>query len=159
METNKIYLADCLEHMKTIPENSISAIVTDPPYNLSSIKKRFGKENSAKAKYGKDGSFQRLSKGFMGKTWDNEIAFTVDLWKEVYRVLKPGGHVLSFGGTRTFHRMAVAIEDARFEIRDMLMFLYGTGFPKSLDIKKQVKKEIEKQIKLQGYNGDIKWKE
>jgi len=135
-----IIQGDCLEVMKTLPENSVDAIVTDPPYNLASIVKRFGKEGSAPAQFGKDGSFNRLSKGFMGKEWDNEIAFGVEIWKEALRVLKPGGFLLSFGGTRTYHRMTCGIEDAGFEIRDCIMWLYGSGFPKSLNIGKAVDK-------------------
>ena len=108
---NKIFHGDCLEVLKTLPENSIDSIVTDPPYEL----------------------------GFMGKSWDSTgIANNVEMWKECLRVLKPGGHLLSFGGTRTYHRMASAIEDAGFEVRDMIEWVYGSGFPKSLNIGKSV---------------------
>ena len=104
---------DCLDLMKGIPDGSVDSIVTDPPYEL----------------------------GFMGKKWDSTgIAYNVDMWRECLRVLKPGGHLLSFGGTRTYHRMAVAIEDAGFEIRDMIEWVYGSGFPKSLNIGKAVDK-------------------
>lgn len=137
---SNIIHGDCIEELKKLPENSVDAIVTDPPYNLSSIVKRFGKKDSAPAQFGNDGSFNRLSKGFMGKQWDNEIAFGTDIWIEALRVLKPGGYLLSFGGTRTYHRMACAIEDAGFEIRDMISWLYGSGFPKSLNIGKQIDK-------------------
>ena len=141
METNKIICGDCIEEIKKFPDNSVDSIVTDPPYDLISIVKRFGNKGSAEAKYGKDGSFQRLSGGFMGKKWDGTgIAFKVEIWKEALRVLKPGGHLLSFGGTRTYHRMACAIEDAGFEIRDMVEWLYASGFPKSLNIGKAVDK-------------------
>lgn len=130
---------DCLEVLKTIPDNSIDSVVTDPPYHLTSITKRFGKEGSAPAQYGTDGAFARASKGFMGKEWDGgDIAFRTDVWKECLRVLKPGGHLLSFGGSRTYHKMAVAIEDAGFEIRDQIMWIYGSGFPKSHNIGKKV---------------------
>lgn len=109
----KIIQGDCLEKLKDIENNSIDSIVTDPPYEL----------------------------GFMGKKWDNTgIANNVKLWKECLRVLKPGGYLLSFGGTRTFHRMASAIEDAGFEVRDMIEWVYGSGFPKSLNIGKAVDK-------------------
>jgi DNA modification methylase len=95
---NQIIHGDCLETLKTLPDNSVDSIVTDPPYEL----------------------------GFMGKKWDSTgIAYNVDLWKECLRVLKPGGHLLAFGGTRTYHRMACAIEDAGFEIRDCIQWLYG----------------------------------
>ena len=143
---NKVIQGDCLEKLKDLEDNSVDSIVTDPPYHLVSIVKRFGKEGSAPAKEGKDGSFKRLSGGFMGKTWDGVdengkgIAYNVDMWKECLRVLKPGGHLLSFGGTRTYHRMASAIEDAGFEVRDMIEWVYSTGFPKSLNIGKAVDK-------------------
>ncbi|HNQ31977.1 MAG TPA: site-specific DNA-methyltransferase, partial [Candidatus Woesebacteria bacterium] len=90
-----------LEILKTLPENSIDTCICDPPYHLTSIVKRFGKENSAPAKYGTDGVFQRSSRGFMNSTWDGgDIAFRPETWAAVYRVLKPGAYLLSFGGTR-----------------------------------------------------------
>lgn len=98
-----------LDLLKTLPNNSVDSIVTDPPYGLS----------------------------FMNKKWDYDVP-TVELWREVYRVLKHGGYLLSFGGTRTYHRMVVNIEDAGFEIRDQIMWLYGSGFPKSHNIGKAV---------------------
>lgn len=108
-----IYQGDCREEMAKIPDNSVDAIVTDPPYEL----------------------------GFMNKSWDSTgIANNVEVWKECLRVLKPGGHLLSFGGTRTYHRMTCAIEDAGFEIRDQMQWLYGSGFPKSMNIGKAVDK-------------------
>ena len=132
---------DCMEAMRNMADNSIDAVVTDPPYGLVSIQKRFGKKGSAPAQFGKDGSFARLSKGFMGKEWDGSgIEYSVEFWSEVLRVLKPGGYLLSFGGSRTYHRMACAIEDAGFEIRDQIMWIYGSGFPKSLDIGKAIDK-------------------
>ena len=107
----KIINADCLLAMKEMPDNSVDAIVTDPPYGLS----------------------------FMGKKWDYDVP-SVDIWKECLRVLKPGGYLLAFAGTRTQHRMAVNIEDAGFEIRDMIAWIYGSGFPKSRNIGKDVEK-------------------
>jgi site-specific DNA-methyltransferase (adenine-specific) len=107
----KLMLGDNMESLKKLPENSIDSIVSDPPYGLS----------------------------FMGKKWDYDVP-SVEFWREVYRVLKPGGHILSFGGTRTYHRMVVNIEDAGFEIRDQVMWLYGSGFPKSHNIGKAVDK-------------------
>jgi len=101
------------EVLKSLKDNSVDSIVTDPPYEL----------------------------GFMGKKWDNTgIAYNVGIWKECLRVLKPGGYLLSFGGTRTSHRMVCAIEDAGFEIRDTIMWIYGSGFPKSLDVSKAIDK-------------------
>ncbi len=111
--THKVILGNCEEELKSLPDNSVDSVVTDPPYEL----------------------------GFMGKSWDSSgIAYNVDMWKEVFRVLKPGGHLLSFGGSRTYHRMACAIEDAGFEIRDQIMWVYGSGFPKSLDVAKALDK-------------------
>jgi len=127
-----ILTGDCREVLKNIAANSVDSCVTDPPYGLTSIIKRFGKKGSTKAQYGKDGSFQRLSRGFMGKKWDGSgVEYDMQLWQEVFRVLKPGGHLLAFGGSRTYHRIAVAIEDAGFEIRDQIQWIYGSGFPKS----------------------------
>ena len=115
MAKNKLYKGDNIESLKKLPDNCIDSVVTDPPYGLS----------------------------FMNKKWDHNVP-SVEFWKEVYRVLKPGGHILSFGGTRTYHRMVCNIEDAGFEIRDQLQWIYATGFPKSLNIKKQLDKyEIE----------------
>jgi site-specific DNA-methyltransferase (adenine-specific) len=100
--------------MATLDDNSIDAIVCDPPYEL----------------------------GFMGKAWDNSgIAYDVTVWQQCLRVLKPGGHLVAFGGSRTYHRLAVAIEDAGFEIRDQIQWIYGSGFPKSLDVSKTMDKQ------------------
>jgi site-specific DNA-methyltransferase (adenine-specific) len=123
-----LHAGDCRDVLREFPDNHFDSVVTDPPYALVSITKRFGKEGSAPAKdvYG------RGAAGFMGKQWDTgETAFAAEFWAEVYRVLKPGGHVAAFSGTRTYHRMACAIEDGGFEIRDQLAWTYGSGFPKS----------------------------
>ncbi len=136
---------DCLEEMQKLidDETQVDSIVTDPPYHLTSITERFGKEGSAPAQYGTDGAFARASKGFMGKEWDGgDIAFRKETWELALKLLKPGGHLLAFSGSRTYHRMAVAIEDAGFEIRDQIMWLYGSGFPKSLNIGKAVDKKL-----------------
>lgn len=141
MARHRIIIGDCIDVMKTLQDNSIDSVVTDPPYGLTSIVRRFGKDGSAPAKFGSDGRYSRLSKGFMGKVWDGTgIEYNVDMWKEVYRLLKPGGHLLSFGGTRTYHRMACAVEDAGFEYRDCILWIYGSGFPKSLDVGKAIDK-------------------
>ena len=104
---------DCVSVMRTLDDNSVDAIVTDPPYELN----------------------------FMGRGWDRSgIANDPDMWAEALRVLKPGGHLLAFSGSRTYHRMVCAIEDAGFEIRDQIMWVYGSGFPKSLDVSKAMDK-------------------
>lgn len=109
-----LYLGDCRESLKALPDNSVDSIVTDPPYLL----------------------------GFMGKAWDKgDIAYDPAVWRECLRALKPGGHLLSFGGTRTYHRMTCAIEDAGFDIRDSLHWMYGSGFPKSLNVSKAMDKK------------------
>lgn len=119
--TYELHLGSCLDILPTIESDSVDAIVTDPPYEL----------------------------GFMGKSWDSTgIAFNVDVWRECLRVLKSGGHLVAFSGSRTYHRMAVAIEDAGFEIRDQLMWLYGSGFPKSHNIAKAIDK-------LSGHVGEV----
>ena len=135
VEGSTVYNGDCLEVMETIDKCSVDSVVTDPPYHLTSIVKRFGKEDSAPAQFGTDGAFARASKGFMGKEWDGgDIAFQANTWRKCYELLKPGGHLIAFSGSRTYHRMAVAIEDAGFEIRDQCIWLYGSGFPKSHNI-------------------------
>jgi len=121
-----VYFGDCREKLKLLPDNSVDSVVTDPPYEL----------------------------GFMGKSWDNSgIAYDVSVWAECLRVLKPGGHILAFGGSRTWHRLAVAVEDAGFELRDSIAWLYGSGFPKSLNVSKAIDKRAgaEREI-LHSYN-------
>lgn len=114
--------ANSLDYLKQLGSNSIDSVVTDPPYGLS----------------------------FMGKSWDYDVP-QVELWQEVFRVLKPGGYLLAFAGTRTQHRMAVNIEDAGFEIRDMIAWVYGSGFPKSLNIGKAVDKLQGNEREITGY--------
>jgi site-specific DNA-methyltransferase (adenine-specific) len=126
-----LFNGNAKEVLTFMASNSIDSIVTDPPYEL----------------------------GFMGKSWDSTgIANDVQLWKEVLRVLKPGGHLLSFGGSRTYHRMAVAIEDAGFEIRDQIMWVYGSGFPKSLNIDKAIDKAagVEREVVGQKITGNAR---
>ena len=108
----KLLLGDCIDKLKELDDNSVDSIVTDPPYVLS----------------------------FMGKTWDYDVP-SQEIFEECLRVLKPGGHLLSFAGSRTYHRMAVRVEDAGFEIRDQIMWIYGSGFPKSMNIGKAVDKK------------------
>ena len=144
--------ADCIEHLKTVEDNHFDSVVTDPPYHLTSIAKRF--TNSTEAKYGKDGSFQRLSKGFHGHKWDGgDIAFTTDLWKEVYRTIKPGAVLLAFSATRNYHKMATAIENSGFEIMDMINWIYGSGFPKRKNLLKPAHEPIVMARK--GVNKDL----
>jgi site-specific DNA-methyltransferase (adenine-specific) len=133
---------DCLAVMASLAANSLDSAVTDPPYHLTSIVKRFGAANAAPAKSnGATGVYGRASAGFMGQTWDGgDVAFRPETWAEVLRVLKPGGYLLAFGGTRTYHRLACAVEDAGFEIRDQIGWAYGSGFPKSLDVSKAIDK-------------------
>ena len=131
---------DCIEQMQKLKDEGklVDSVVTDPPYHLTSIVERYGKDGSAPAK-DKDGLYQRQAKGFMGKEWDGgDIAFRSDTWKLAYDLLKPGGYLLAFSASRNYHRMAVAIEDAGFEIRDQIMWIYGSGFPKSHNIGKAV---------------------
>lgn len=121
-----IYNGDCSEVLLSFPDNSIDAVVTDPPYGLS----------------------------FMGKRWDYDVP-SIDVWVQCLRVLKPGGHLLAFAGTRTQHRMAVRIEDAGFEIRDMIAWVYGSGFPKSMDVSKAIDKSagVEREVVGEKYSG------
>ena len=142
-----LHCGDSREVLRTLPDASVHAVACDPPYALVSIGKRFGRPGAAPAKdysgekAGAAGAYARASAGFMGQGWDTgETAFAVEFWAEVMRVLKPGGHVVAFGGTRSFHRLSCAIEDSGFEIRDCLMWLYGSGFPKSHDVAKAVDK-------------------
>lgn len=128
---------DCLDVLATLPESSVDSVVTDPPYHFASIVKRFGKEGSAPARSnGATGIYQRASRGFMGKEWDGGgIAHDPATWAAVLRVLKPGGHLVAFHAPKNWHRQATAIEDAGFEIRDNILWLFGSGFPKSHNLK------------------------
>ena len=143
---------DCIEQMQKLKDEGkqIDSVVTDPPYHLTSIVERYGKDGSAPAK-DKDGLYQRQARGFMGKEWDGgDIAFRTDTWKLAYDLLKPGGYLLAFSASRNYHRMAVAIEDAGFEIRDQIMWIYGSGFPKSLNIGKAIDKRLGNEREVVG---------
>ena len=150
----RLYRGDAREGVAALADASIDAIVTDPPYALVSIGKRFGKPGAAPARSaGATGVYQRASAGFMGQAWDTgETAFDPAFWAECLRVLKPGGHVVAFGGTRTYHRLVCAIEDAGFEIRDQLAWLFGSGFPKSHDVSKGIDKASGAARQVLGYN-------
>ncbi len=131
-----LYPGNCLEVLASLPENSIHSAVMDPPYHLTSIVERFGKEGSAEVKAGATGAFKRASAGFMGKEWDGgDIAFQVATWEAVKRVLKPGGYILAFASTRGFWRMSVAIEDAGFITHPLIAWVFGSGFPKATRLK------------------------
>lgn len=122
-ESYKLYQGDMLDMLEVIEPNSIDSIITDPPYEFN----------------------------FMGKGWDNSgVSFQSDTWKKCYEALKPGGYLLAFGGSRTFHRIACAIEDAGFEIRDTIMWLYGSGFPKSMNIGLAIDKKNGVESKIVG---------
>jgi len=143
---------DCIEEMQKLINQGIKvdAVVTDPPYHLQSIVDRFGKtslsddtKTSERARGRADGYARMSAGGFMGQEWDGgDIAFRAETWKLAWELLKPGGHILAFSASRNYHRMAVAIEDAGFEIRDQMMWLYGSGFPKSHNIGKNVDKTL-----------------
>lgn len=125
-----VLAGDCLQSMAGFAPHSIDACVTDPPYHLTSIAKRFGGDNAAPTK-NRD-VFARSSVGFMGQKWDGgDIAFRPATWRLVFDALKPGAYLCAFSATRSYHRIACAIEDAGFVIRDQLDWLYGSGFPKS----------------------------
>ena len=127
VEGSVVMVGDCREVMAGLDDCSVDAIVTDPPYEL----------------------------GFMGKSWDSSgIAYDLDVWRQALRVLKPGGHLLAFSGSRTYHRMVCAIEDAGFEIRDQIMWLYGSGFPKSHDISKAIDREAGAEREVVGRKDD-----
>jgi DNA modification methylase len=119
----RVVLGDCRDVLRALADNSVDSVVTDPPYEL----------------------------GFMGKSWDSTgIAYDVTVWEECLRVLKPGGHILAFGGSRTWHRLAVAVEDAGFELRDSIAWIYGSGFPKSLDVSKAIDKKAGAEREVLG---------
>jgi site-specific DNA-methyltransferase (adenine-specific) len=124
----QLHHGDCRQVLASLPDCSVDSVVTDPPYEL----------------------------GFMGKAWDGSgIAYSVEMWAEVLRVLKPGGHLCAFGGTRTYHRMACAIEDAGFEIRDSLHWTFASGFPKSLDVSKAIDKAAGAEREVIGFSKGV----
>ena len=164
MATWTLYEGDCLEVMRELPSESVDAVVTDPPYGLEFMGKEWDKlavpkpGNLGGFADGNKPSFERVRRHLPAmQEWHYRWAV------EALRVLKPGGHLLAFGGTRTYHRLACAIEDAGFEVRDCLMWLYGSGFPKSLDVSKAIDKKlgakrevvaIKKKTQSYGYEGN-----
>jgi DNA modification methylase len=169
MNPARILVGDMRQRLRELPDNSVDAVVTDPPYHLVSIVKRFGSATAAPLNNGdeaadRNGPYRRASRGFMGQTWDGgDVAFRPETWAEVLRVLKPGGHLVAFGGTRTYHRLACAIEDSGFELRDLVAWLYGSGFPKSHDIAKQIDRAAGAEREVIGRRPDHviskKWRE
>jgi DNA modification methylase len=137
----QVHAGDCFDRIRELADCSVDSVVTDPPYALVSIVKRFGNENAAPAKSnGATGVYARASSGFMGARWDTgEVAFNPTFWQEVCRVLKPGGHVMACGGDRTFHRLYCAIEDGGLEPRHTVAWIYGSGFPKSHSVARALK--------------------
>ena len=177
--TVRLLQGDCRDVLKTLPDASVDSIVTDPPYELTTGKKG----GTGTASVNLDSPYGRArigtgngTGGFMGQQWDaTGIAHSVEMWSECLRVLKPGGHLLAFGGTRTFHRLACAIEDAGFELRDSVLnlhgggdcpwlaaWVFGSGFPKSLDVSKAIDaahgatRELSRagEVRRDGYGGD-----
>lgn len=134
---------DSIHFLRDQPDNRYDSVVTDPPYALVSIVKRFANSPRSEATENTENPYGRTGRGFMGKRWDNgDTAHAVEFWAEVLRVLKPGGHVAAFAGTRTYHRLACAIEDAGFEIRDQIGWTYGSGFPKSHDVARGLRRDL-----------------
>lgn len=133
LRTVQVEHGDCLDVMPRLVADGVTvdAVVTDPPYHLKATQKRFGAEGSAPAQYGRDGAMNRLSSGFMGQKWDGgDIAFRPETWAIVATIMRPGAFLVAFGGTRTYHRLVSAIEDAGFVIQDQIAWLFGSGFPK-----------------------------
>lgn len=146
----RIINGDMLVELPLLEPDSIDACVTDPPYHLTN---NTGSRSPYPGQYTPIGRPKAPKGGFMGKTWDGgDVALRPETWEAVWRVLKPGAHLLAFGGTRTFHRLACAIEDAGFEIRDTIAWMYGSGFPKSLDVSKAIDKAAGATREVVGVN-------
>ena len=129
-----LYHGNCLEVLPSLPDASVDAVVTDPPYALSNIEggMKLTKNGDGTSRTDQRRYKQMQAKGFMGQTWDTgDVAFGTEVWEEALRLTKPGGYLLAFGGTRTYHRLACAIEDAGWQIVDSIHWCYSTGFPKA----------------------------
>lgn len=139
----RLLLGDCLIRLKELPDGSVRIILSDPPYDLTAVSRGGSARPEGTGPFGRHTVDNKATGGFMGKTWDGTgIAFNPELWQEAYRVLVPGGVAKIFGGTRTFHRVAKAMETAGFEIldRDFNAWGYGSGFPKSLNVSRAIDK-------------------
>ena len=152
---NQIIQGDCLEVLKKLPDNCIDCVITDPPYGLSDHSEKKIRKTFKMWLEGKD-DYIPEGKGIMGKSWDSFVPPPA-LWKEVFRVMKPGAYILCFAGTRTIDLMSMSLRLAGFEMKDCIMYLYGSGFPKSLNVGKNLLKIIEEELKKQGVK-EIIWK-
>jgi len=150
---NSIVQGDCIEVMKSMPDNYVSALITDPPYGLSNHSEKLVRETLSKWLSGEEDYIPK-GKGFMGKSWDSFVPPPA-VWKECFRVMKPGAVILVFAGTRASDLMTISLRLAGFEVKDNLMYMYGSGFPKSLDISKAIDKlkGVEREIIGKGKSG------
>lgn len=147
-----VWQGDCRDVLAGMEPDSFDSAVVDPPYHFASIVKRFGSDGAAPAKSnGATGVYKRASTGFMSCKWDGgQIAHEPATWAAVLRVLKPGAHLVAFHADKNYHRLVCAIEDAGFEIRHMLLYLYGSGFPKSHDVSKAIDRELGAEREIIG---------
>lgn len=148
------------EVLKALPDNSVDSCICDPPYALDSIVKRYGSPDAKPTKPGETGVYARGARGFMGQVWDTgDTAFDPEFWAEVWRVLKPGGYLVAFSGTRTYHHLAMAIDMAGFMIEDQFAWMYGSGFPKSHKVAVYIERTlahmvVEEDQQVWRYNND-----
>lgn len=154
----KIIHGDCLEELKRLEDNSVDAVITDQPYGLSNTKPVQVAEILGRWVNGDVSHVPEKRGGFMGKDWDSFVPPPA-VWQECMRVLKPGGHMAVFAGSRTQDLMGLSIRLAGFRIKDNLGWIQGAGFPKSRSpMRSDIKPAIEKQLREQGYEGEIKWR-
>lgn len=145
----KLMLGDCLEKMREIPDGTVDSVVTDPPYGLSDHKP--GDVVDCLTAWLKGEEYRPKKRGFMGRTWDSWVPGP-EVWRGVFRVLKPGGHVVAFAGSRTHDLMSIALRLAGFECRDTVMWVYGSGFPKSMDVSKAIDKTAGAEREVIGFD-------